>query len=138
MWKTTKLIVFLHIVPIIDHHYFDAAQVSFFFYEIFSTIEKSVNFLKESDKCVCLWHNTLLSFVEHLDSYSSYNYEVIRLTALIYPVSSPRVSWKSDPASSWGNQSGYILLHGIFSLGPWERTPSQKCRKQDHLGMAPS
>lgn len=33
-WKTTKLIVFLHIIPS-DHHYFDAAQVSFLFYEIF-------------------------------------------------------------------------------------------------------
>ena len=49
-------------------------------------------------------------------------------TNCIYPASSPRVSWKSDPSSSWGNQSGYILLNGIFSLGHWERIPSQKCR----------
>lgn len=67
MWKTPKLIVFLHIIPN-DHHYFDAAQVSFLFYEIFSTTEKSINFLKESDKFVCLWHNKLLCFREHLDS----------------------------------------------------------------------
>ena len=33
-WKTTKLIVFLHIIPN-DHHCFDTTKVSFLFYEIF-------------------------------------------------------------------------------------------------------
>lgn len=128
-WKTTKLIVYLHNYHSTWSSIFWCSTSFFSFlrnvfyhcaweeYKFFEGVWQ-ICFLM-TQQAPLFWAAFGLLELLWLRSYQ---------TNCIYPASSPRVSWKSDPASSWRNQSGYILLNGIFSLGHWERTPSQKCR----------